>query len=168
MCNNQPGPSFALPLKILCWNPSRSLRVWGQEPPVSSHGSLYNKPVSAPNSDVSVLFGLTVCQAQELAFSNIWEVTCKERNWLCNMIYKDRGLNQLFNLWSKQPWATPRHWISTLSAKGRKWHSSCKVAIPVNICKRPIMGVGHAANNIKCKDTLTNYHYILWPNECKA
>ena len=32
---------------------------------------------------------------------------------------------------------------------------------PLYTCKDPIMKVAHAADNMKCKDILTNFHHIL-------
>ena len=77
VCNNQPCPSFTLPLKMLYWNPLGSLGFEGYEPPILPAWPC-NKPFSAPNSDVLVLlvfsiwfgFGLNVCWAHELAFGN--------------------------------------------------------------------------------------------------
>ena len=70
--NNPPCLCLTLPLKMPCWKPSGSsglLRAW------VTHWAIllawpWTKPFSAPNSNISGLFGLTVYWAQELAFNN--------------------------------------------------------------------------------------------------
>ena len=69
VCFNQPCPSLTLPLKMLYWNLSGSLGFGGPKAPILLAWPC-NKHFSAPNSDISILSGLTVHRAHKLAFGN--------------------------------------------------------------------------------------------------
>ena len=69
VCNNQPCPSLILSLKMLCWNFSGSLEVWGAWTTHSPHMALKNFFLCSKLQSFG-LFGLTVHQTYELTFGN--------------------------------------------------------------------------------------------------
>lgn len=89
---------------VICWNPSRSLRFWGHEPPISFHGPAVNLSTSKPRH--FGLFGLTVQWAQELEFSNsdVPLVLIRSQEHSCIQVYKRlRNLGSSFSVveWAK-------------------------------------------------------------------